>query len=169
MANESYAVNGPARVHVGTGTAGALEPLGFTDRGVQIDITELTRDIITDLCGEAPQDAQSMGMTARIVVPLIVLDKSVFKKLMGRGDRTSPGLMSTPGLVLGAGGYLFRVGIESPFDEPWSFEKCFIRPGYGTTLASAANPLRVEFFAIPWLAATATTAKDTPLFTRSLS
>ncbi|MBP3954965.1 hypothetical protein J8F10_37400 [Gemmata sp. G18] len=169
MAVDGYCVNGAARVQVGTGSAGALELLGYTDRGVQIDITELKKDIVTDISGEAPQDVQDMSMTARIVVNLIAMDRAVFKKLQGRGDRTTPGLANTAGLVLGAGGYLFRVGIESPFDEPWSFNKCFIRPGYGTTLASAANPFRIEFQAIPWAAATAVTNKDTPLWTRSLS
>ncbi|VTS00758.1 unnamed protein product [Gemmata massiliana] len=170
MAIDGYTVNGAARVQVGTGSAGALELLGYTDRGVQIDIQELTKDIITDISGEAPQDVQSMGMMARIVANLIAMDRTVFKKLQGRGDRTTPGLVNTAGLVLGgSGNYLFRVGIESPFDEPWSFNKCFVRPGYGTTLASAANPFRIEFQAIPWAAATAVTNKDTPLWTRSLS
>lgn len=72
-------------------------------------------------------------------------------------------------LFLSAGGHAFRVGISSPLDTPWSFSRCIIRPGFGTTQASKANPFRVEFFAWPVAAVTATTSKDTVLWTRSLS
>lgn len=169
MAIDGYAVNGAALVYVGTGSAGALELLGYTDAGVPMDVTEVTDDIMTDVMGKVPHDIQSMGMTARIVANLIAMDRTVLAKITGRGDRTTVGQMNTAGLVLGAAGYSFRVGISSPLDTPWSFSRCIIRPGFGTTHASKANPFRVEFFAWPVAAVTATTSKDAPLWTRSLS
>lgn len=169
MAIDGFTVNGTALVSVGTGAAGALETLGYTQDGVDIEITELTEDIITDVMGRAPQDVQSMGMTARIVVSLIAMDRTVLAKVTGKGDRTTVGALNTPGLVMGNGGHLFRVGIASPFDTPWSFSKCFVRPGFGTRLATKANPFRIEFFAIPYAAFTVTAGKDTVLWTRSLA
>jgi hypothetical protein len=134
-----------------------------------MDVTEVTADIMTDVMGQVPQDIQSMGMTARIVANLIAMDRTVLAKITGKGDRTTVGTLNTAGLVLGAGGHAFRVGISSPLDTPWSFSRCIIRPGFGTTQASKANPFRVEFFAWPVAAVTATTSKDTVLWTRSLS
>jgi len=169
MAIDGYTVNGTALVSVGTGTSGALEVLGYTQDGVDIDITEITEDIMTDVMGRAPQDVQAMGMTARIVCAFIALDRTVLAKITGRGDRTAVGQVNTPGLVLGAAGHLFRVGIASPFDTPWSFSKCLVRPGFGTRLATKANPLRVEFFALPYAAVTTVAGKDTPLWTRAIT
>ena len=122
---------------------------------------------MTDVMGRAPQDVQAMGMTARIVCPLIAVDRTVLVDLLGRGDGTAVGQVNTPGLVLGHTGYLYKVGIGSPFDAPWSFPYCFIRPGFGTRLASKANPLRIEFFAIPFAPVATITGKDRPLWSRS--
>jgi hypothetical protein len=169
MAIDGFCVNGTALVSVGTGSAGALETLGYTDQGVDIEIEELTNDIITDVMGMAPQEVQSMGMIARITVPLIAVDRTVLAKITGRGDRTTVGLVNTPGLLLGTNSHLFRVGIAAPLDTPWSFSKCFMRPGFGAKLATKANPFRVQFTAIPYAAYTVTSGKDTPLWTRSLA
>src|SRR5690348_5025129 len=112
MAVDGYCVNGPALVYTGTGSAGALELLGYTVDGVDIDIVENTSPIMTDLFGpETPQDFQAMGMVARIVCSLIAIDRTVFNKVTGKGDRTAVGEINTPGIVMGVGGYAFRVGI----------------------------------------------------------
>jgi hypothetical protein len=169
VAIDGFTVNGSAVVSVGTGAAGALETLGYTDQGVDIDIQELTEDILTDVSGRSPQDVQLMGMTARIIVNLIAMDRTVFAKITGRGDRSTVGQTSTPGTILGANNYLFRVGIASPLDTPWSFPTCLVRPGYGTRLATKVHPFRIEFFAIPYLSYTTTSGKNATLWTRSLS
>lgn len=169
MAVDGYMVNGTAFVYTGTGGAGALELLGYTEQGVDKDINENKGEIITDLFGPmTPQDFQDFGMVARIVCPFIALDRSVLGRVMNRGDRTTLGTLNTPGLVLGVAGYAFRVAIASTFDSPWSFYKCILRTE-STRLATKANPLRLEFFAWPWVSYTATTGKDTPLWSRSLS
>jgi hypothetical protein len=161
-------INGTAFVYVGTGTSGALELLGYTEAGVDKDIKENKREIMTDLFGDmTPQDFQDMGMVARIVAPFIAMDRTVMAKVMGRGDRTAVGQISTPGSVLGVGGYAFRVAIASPADSPWSFTKC-VALSESTRLATKANPYRFEFFAWPFASYTATTGKDVPLWTRSL-
>lgn len=168
---DGYAVNGTALVYVGTGGAGALELLGYTDFGVDMAVNENKGEIITDLFGPmTPQDFQDFGMTGRISVPLIALDSTVQNKIIDRGDRTTVGLLNTPGLVLGVAGYAFRVAIAAPLGiAPWSFSKCVTMPQHGTRLATKANPYRMEFFAWPYVTYTATTGKDVPVFTRSLS
>lgn len=169
MAVDGYMVNGTSFIYVGTGTAGALELLGYTDAGTDMTVNENKGEIFTDLFGPmTPQDFQDFGMTARIIAPLIACDRTVLAKITGKGDRTTVGQINTPGLVLGIAGYAFRVAIASPADSPWSFSKCVLRPTFGSKLATKANPFRVEFFAWPYASYTATTGKDTPLWTRSL-
>lgn len=168
MAVDGYMVNGAALVYTGTGSSSALELLGYTEAGVDQDIFENKSEIMTDLFGPmTPQDFQDMGMMARIVVPLIACDRTVLAKIMGKSDRTAIGQIGTPGLVLGVGGYAFRVAIAAPADSPWSFSKCIVR-AEGTRLATKANVFRVEFLAWPYASYTATTGKDAPLWTRSI-
>lgn len=169
MAIDGYMVSGTAFVYVGTGVAGALELLGYTEAGVDKDIKENKREIMTDLFGDmTPQDFQDMGMVARIVAPMIAMDRAVMAKIMGRGDRTTIGLLNTPGLVLGVAGHAFRVAIASPADSPWSFAKC-VTLSESTRLATKANPYRFEFFAWPFASFTASSGKDAPLWSRTLS
>lgn len=167
MALDGYAINGPAFVYTGTGTAGALELLGYTEAGVDMDIKENKREIMTDLFGDmTPQDFQDMGMVARVVAPLIAMDRTVMAKIMGRGDRSvAAGDLNTPGLVLGAGGYRFKVAIASSFDSPWAFHSCLTLSA-STRLATKANPFRFEFFAWPYAPYTALTGKDTVFWSR---
>jgi hypothetical protein len=167
MAIDGYTVNGPATIFVGTGTSGAYQLLGYTIDGADIQIEELSKEIMTDVMGDAPQDVQNMGMTARITAPLIAMDRTVLATVTGRGDRAAAGQISTIGLVRGMAGFLFAVGIASPADAPWAFPYCYMKPGFGTKLASKANPFRCEFYAIPFAPYTQTAAVNTPLWTRS--
>lgn len=170
MAVDGYMVNGAALVYSYTGVASAAELLGYTDHGTDMDVQENKGEIITDLFGPmTPQDFQDFGMTARIIAPLIASDRTVLAKLTGRGDRTTLGQISTPGLVLGVNSHKFRIGIASNFDSPWSFSSCLMRPGWGTRLATKANPFRLEFIAWPYASYTAVTGKDSPLWSRTLS
>lgn len=180
---DGFTVNGSALVYVGTGSGGALELLGYTDNGVDIQINYNRAEIFTDIYGPmTPHDFQDMGMTARIVVPLIAMDRSVLTKWLVFGDNSgssgsglaSTGLLNSAGIPMGAGfpngvggsGYLRKVAIASPADVGWSFSYCILRPTLGTRLATKANPLRIEFFAIPWQNVTATSAKNAILWTR---
>lgn len=169
MAIDGYMVNGTAFVYVGTGAANALELLGYTEDGVEQGVQEYKGQIITDLFGpQVPQDFQDFGMTARLICPFIAMDRTILGKVMNRGDRTILGQLNTPGLVLGMAGYAFRIAIASTFDSPWSFYKCVLNTS-ATRLATKANPFRQEFFCWPWVPYTASTGKDAPLWSRSLS
>ncbi len=175
MAVNRYTVNGPSFIYVGTGSAGALELLGYTEAGADMDVTENKSEIMTDLFGPmTPQDFQDMGAMVRVVTPMIAVDDAVMAKIMMRGDHTgggviaTAGLINTPGTVIGVGGYAFRVVIASTFDSPWSFTKCITRT-YGTRQATKANPFRFEFLSWPYASFTASTGKDVSLWTRSAS
>lgn len=175
MAVNRYSLNGCAFVYTGTGTLGALELLGYTEAGVDMDITENKAEIMTDLYGPmTPQDFQDMGAMVRLVTPMIAYDDAVLAKVMMRGDHTgagviaTAGLINTAGLVLGIAGYGFRVAIASTFDSPWSFTKAIMR-GEGTRLATKVNPFRLELLCWPYAPYTATSAKDVSLWTRTLS
>jgi len=170
VAIDSFTVNGSALVYVGTGSAGALELLGYTQDGVDTDIQEKKGEIFTDIFGPmVPHDFQDFGMDANIRAPMIAMDSAIFAKVINRGDRTTLGGINTPGLVFGNGGYLIRVAIAAPLNTPWSFSKCLLRPGHGTKLATKANPYMLSWYAFPWAAVSTTSGKDTPLFTRTLS
>jgi len=171
MAIGGYHINGPADLSTGTGSAGALETLGYTgqQQGVDVEVQEVTEEILTDIFGgRVPNDLLYYGEIATIRVPLIASDRTVLKKVLSRGDRTTAGLLSTPALVLGAGGYLYRVAVASPADEPWNFAACYLRPGYNVKLRAGPEPFVLTFLALPFAASTVTNGKDVPLYTRTI-
>ena len=169
MALDGFTVNGTALVYVGTGAGGAKELLGYTEQGVDMDITENKAEIMTDLYGDkTPQDFQDMGMMARMVIPLISIDRTVLAKVVGRGDRSTYGALNTPGLPLGSnGGYYFSVGVTAPLDVPWFFPYCLLRTE-GQRLATKANPFRLEVVAWPFSSFSVTNGKNAVLFTRAI-
>lgn len=173
MAVNTFTIFGDALIYVGTGSAGALELLGYTEQGVDLDITENKDEIMTDLMGsKTPQDFQDMGMIARAVMPLIALDTAVLDKVIGRSDRTAFGQVGSPGLPLATAGYAFTMAIQSGissllYSRPWYFYTCLTRSD-GTRLATKANPFRLEVVAWPYQSFTATSGKNAPLFARAL-
>ncbi len=163
-----YAVNGTCFVQVGVGDAGALETLGYTEAGVDLEITEFKEEIITDLFGvKTPQDFQAMGLMARVSVPLIAYDDDIFDEISTRGDQFAIGAMSTPGLVLGIGGYAFSLALTTVFDFPYFFQSALLQT-QSTRRATKANPFRFDFICWPYAPYTATSGKSVPLYTRTL-
>lgn len=175
MAVDTFTCFGAALIYTGTGSAGALELLGYSEQGVDMDITENKEELMTDLLGtKTPQDFQDMGMMALITAPLIAVDNAVLAKVIDKGDRTTYGQINTPGLVLGQLGYYFPVAIRSfvtpsssGYSAPWYFYSCLLRRE-GTRLATKANPFRIELIAWPLKSFTATSGKDAPLFARAI-
>ncbi len=173
----SFHAFGPALVYIQPyidGELGDISLLGYTDHGARMRVVKNISDIITDIYGPmTPHDLQDMGMIANIQAPLIASDRTVLDSILNPGDSSGPGLINTPGLVLGATGHLFAVGITSDslelagqVDSPWFFPFCMTRPGFDTTLATRANPFTVEFFCFPWSNFTNTDAYNQPLFVR---
>lgn len=166
MSINGYTVNGVAFVYVGTGVEGAMQLLGYTEAGVDQNIKENKREIMTDLFGDmTPQDFQDMGMIARIVCPFIAIDRTVMATIQGRGNQEVTGELNLPGLVLGVGGWSFPLAIASEADMPWYFQSA-ITLNEETRLATKANPMKLEFFCWPYTSYLATTGQGTILWER---
>ena len=183
MSVDTYAITGTAFVSIQVPGGSSFALLGYTESGVDMDITESKEEIMTDLFGtKTPQDFQDMGMMARITIPLIAYDSGVLAQVMNRGDRTTWGSLNTPGIALAQSGYGFATYITAPLAAaipatgttpgfaaaaPWYFYKCLLRTE-AQRLATKANPFRLELVAWPWKSYTETTGKNAPLFTRSI-
>lgn len=169
MAIDGYWATGPALVYSGTGSANALELLGFAESGVEVEITKNYEQIMTDIFGPmTPQELQDFGEVATITCPLIGLDRTVLAKVMGRGNRSAVGQINTPGRLVGANGDSFRVGIAAAADTPFSFNNCVVRPAR-FPMSVKAKPYTLTFFAWPYAAYTVTSGYNATLYTRSLS
>ncbi len=168
VTNGGYHVNGSAFVWVSFNGV-TYERLGFTDNGVDINVQQNKGEIITDVFGPmTPQDFQDFGLTARVVCPFIYTDRAILDQVLAVGDASAIGEMNTPGLVVGVNGYTIGVYIEAPFDLPWTFLNCTVRPGFGSRLGVKANVFRLEFQAWPYQPPTVLTGKDAPLYLRSI-
>lgn len=170
MAVDGYWVTGPSLVYTGTGSANALELLGFCERGAEVEIVKNYHEIMTDVLGPmTPQELQDMGKVASVTCPLIAIDRAVMAKIMGaRGNAAQVGYLNTPGRNVGANGDSFRLGIAAAADSPFSFNNAVVRPAR-FPMSVQARPYTITFYCWPYIAFTATTGLDAPLYTRSLS
>lgn len=170
MALDGYWNTGPGLIYTGTGSVGALELVGITDRGAEVEITKNYAEIFTDVFGPlTPQELQDFGEVAIIRVPLIDVDRTVLNKVMNRGNRAANGKINTPGRLVGASGDSMRVGIAAANDSPYSFNTCVVRPSAQFPMSVQTRPFNITFFAWPYAAYTVTAGLDSILYTRSLS
>lgn len=171
MAITGYTINGPALVYVGTGGSGALQLLGYTDGGVELEMMENSSEIFTDVFGPmTPQDFQQMGIVARVVAPLVAIDEAVQAGIINRTSHTAgfPGLTGLPGQVLGVGGYAYRLAIASgqaPAAGNLIFSAAIIRPRWSWRMATKVFPQRFEWFCWPYAPYTATSGRNQSLYT----
>lgn len=132
----AFHVNGVAEIKVGTGNSGALELLGHSIDGVDIDPQIVKRPIYTDAGGGEggiPAAHQNVGEIHIVSADVIVYDVAVMAKvrkgmpnLVAGGTE---GVMQKAGVILdstavggsGVGGY-YRLLILSPDDsEPRNY------------------------------------------------
>lgn len=123
-------VNGEATISVGTGSSDALEVLGTSEDGVQIQITEFTQPIYNDVGGpDTPVDFQRMGKTGTIQFTLIDVNDSVMRKIRNR-RYTQPGgtvvnlgdgIEPPRGTMVGLGAQAFKVAIAAQWEDPFYF------------------------------------------------
>lgn len=104
-------VNGEARVYTGTGNNGALQTLGVSVDGVEIEFKLATEDVIVDTFGpKVPLDVQYFLEEAEIRLELVWYDHSVLIKVLARigpGSGTGPTAnlaQNTFGTMAAAGG-----------------------------------------------------------------
>jgi hypothetical protein len=169
VAIQGYCVNGPAIVSVKISSA--YVTLGYTQDGVDLRLMQHLEEIITDVFGpRVPQDLQDMMMDAHIGIPFIAIDRTDLITVLNVGDKTTniDGTSNSPGLVLGAGGYGQVLGIASQFDSPWFFYQTFVRDDkWRTKLATKANPVNINFYAMPKASYTVTAGMGTQLYSRA--
>lgn len=167
MALDGYWCTGPAIISTSTGTAGAFETLGITENGAEVEITKNYKELFTDVMGEmTPQELQHMGEVAVVTAPLIITDRTVLAKVLGRGNRASVGQLNTPGRFVGANGDHMSVGISGPYDFPYVFSAAVVRPAR-FPMSVSAKPFTITFYCWPYLAFTATVAINTYLYARA--
>lgn len=168
MAIDGFHVNGTALVSTGTAGGNSLEVCGYTVDGVQVEFTHNVAEIFTDVFGPmTPHDFQDMGEVAVITADFIATDRAVLSRAMNRGDKSSPGLLNTPGLVLGAGGYCFPLYIASPADVGWFFYRCLLRPASRVKLGTKASPFTQQFFAFPSATYQTVSGRNAQFYVRS--
>ena len=122
-------VNGPTYLYVGTGSAGALQKLGFTERGVHITLMGHHVPVFSDDLGpESPRDVSFMADDAFIRFDLNQFDETVWRQCVARlwnstnqaigaGNLAAPGYLDAkdPGSLMSAEGYTFRLLVYAPY------------------------------------------------------
>ncbi len=109
-------VTGAAEIQIGTGTAGALEHLGYTRDGVNLRFDGYFLDVKTDDAGGEGgpgADSQYLGATCNISMEMTKWDSAVSNKLINRLNIVgqTAGTVSTAvigGLMI-TGGYTHRI------------------------------------------------------------
>jgi hypothetical protein len=177
-----FHVNGCAEIKVGTGSASALELLGHTVDGVEIDPIVLHRPIYTDSGGGpdgVPATKARVGEIHIIRASVIVYDKAVMVKVRqgveGLEASKAEGIMTKSGLILdasaigaaGNGGF-YRLLILSPDDsEPRNYLYATLRRK-PRRVSTKETVYQLEWEAIPFIG-TAATMNDVVLFNTTTS
>lgn len=124
-------VAGPALVKIGTGDAGALEDLGYTVNGADIELRGFHGDVPGDEHGGdlgPPIDVQYFGEIAIVRLEFSKFDAAVADKAAARmlSNIANPGSPGTPGTLLFGSTQAFRLLIN-PTNNPMNFPRAFCR------------------------------------------
>lgn len=99
---------GACAIKVDTGSSHALETLGYSDDGVQIEEHGMFHDIPGDQNGGeggVPIEKQFLGEQHFVRFTLTKYDAAVLAKVQSRVYGGTPGTMSTPGTLMSANSY----------------------------------------------------------------
>ena len=122
-------VAGPCLVKTDTGSANALESLGYTRDGAQITFDGYMLDVpVDDNGGEAgpPADVQYMGETATIVLNLTKYDSAVIAKVTPRLYGGTDGQVGTPGTLFFGDSKSYRLLLATTL-LPYNFVRAILR------------------------------------------
>lgn len=140
-------VAGAALIQVDTGAAYALEDLGYTANGVDIEQQARWLDVPGDeFGGEAgvPLDAQYMGEMHIIRIDLTKYDPGVVEKLAPRLYGGTAGSIGVVGTLALAGSKTFRVLIKSA-NAPRNYLRCIPREPIALNKGSRFSRLQMTF------------------------
>ena len=168
----SIHVNGEAKARTGTASASALEDLGVTVDGAEIELRDYTEPVFTDTFGpDVPFDEQQFLEDALIRLTLVFYDDAVLAKVRGRSANIATTAVGTTGFagalwgsgVTGQGGaatkMYFRLLILSPGDAlPYNFLNSRLRNSASQKIGTRRTLWTTEFIALPYTGTGGTTS-----------
>ena len=151
-------VNGEALARTGTGTSNALEDLGVTVDGAEIELRDFTEPVFTDTFGpDVPFDEQQFLEDALIRLQLVFYDDAVLGKVRSRASGTD-GTIGNAGTLWGGGSKYFRLLIASPTDSlPFNFPTARVRNSASHKIGTRRTLWNIEFYAVPYSGAAGAT------------
>jgi hypothetical protein len=113
-------VPGPCELHVGTGSSGSLQFLGWSESGVRASINREWDDVPADIAGtRMPADVQFMGEQAYISCDLKVFNNPIFNKIASAQNPFSGTRGNMPygslGKLMVTEGAAYRLLVYSPY------------------------------------------------------
>lgn len=162
MATQLY-TPGPTYLQLGTGAAGALEHLGWSERGVRITLDGAFEDVMTDVSGtRIPFDVLAMAEQAFITVDLNLYDEAILNKALGArtGNAALPGTMgpTTVGSLIRLEAFMYRILVYNPYEtkaamaamnDAYNFPTGYLDAAVEIELSSRVKVQRCIFRAIP--------------------
>lgn len=168
-----FYVAGPTTVFVGTGTASALEFLGWTDGSVEPDFEGDIQRVSADFAGNVSADAQFMGEEATISITLSKFRYACYTKLRARtasaasitagmsagttgtGATTGSGigtLMALEGAAVAlifASPYVAKSAFSTDMSPGLNFGIAWVDGRYSSPMGAKVGKPRITFRAIP--------------------
>jgi hypothetical protein len=152
----SIQVAGACLIKVGTGSAGALETLGYTRDGATIRLDGYFLDVKTDDAGgEAgpPADVQWLGQTAMIGLELTRWDDAIAEKFVNRvfGQTTAGSITvanAPTGSLMITGSFGHRLCLIPSVGRAYNFPYAFFREAIEVNKGTKYSTMRVESYAL---------------------
>lgn len=166
----SYHHFGPCYVQTGTGAASALETVGVTVAGAEIELMSYVDFIKSDVGGpHVPVDLQDMAQVAVVRCPLVSYDATVLDKILKRSNSTTVGLAPAAGRIVRKNSHSYRLLLASATDNPWNFPCAYSINQFNQRPGTEHQKPQVQWFCWPDVAETALTLLDAVLFNRTQS
>lgn len=140
-------VAGPALVKVGTGAEGALESLGYTGRGADVQSQGFFVDVPGDQNGGEqgpPIDVQYLGEICRVRLELTKYDEAIALKIRSRLLAGTEGTPGTAGTLMFGETKTVRVLLNTT-NNPMNFPRAFIRNAWEMNKGTIYSRLVLEF------------------------
>lgn len=146
----AYTINvaGAALVRTNTGNGGALENLGYTINGAEVEFIDFVLPVhVDDMGGEdgPPADVIQMGEIAIVRLTLSKWDPDVADRVIVRAKgATTVGVPIVAGTLMFATAYYYRLLIHSPL-TPFNFPRAFPRGSISINKGTRHSLLQMEW------------------------
>lgn len=146
MALQPY-YDGPVLVRTGTGSSSALEDLGYTENGPEIDGEAFWLDVHGDQRGGdagPPIDVQYIGEIVKVRLVLTRYDTAVLDKVICRLLAGTAGVTGTPGTLMFEETKYVRL-LLSPTSRPRNFVRAILRGVFGINKGTKHSKPTLDF------------------------